>query len=162
MSRQAEYQRPEGVRQAEYRTSIDARRSDERQELMRLKRENLTYQCAVNAMLVELDGQPSFPMLSPDEVQAMDAAFDTQVTVVAFVTSIRRGRAHAALIASGATCERCQQRFAVGDVIFDSVEQQSSAPVEIHRHRACEVAVAQQKLSVLGKSGVRGLRMALR
>lgn len=92
MQQTAEYQTPGRVRQAELRAQIDALRSADRREIMRLKNGSLDYQCAVNALLIEFDGQPSGPMLSPDEMQALEFAFDHGVPVFEFVTQIRMAR----------------------------------------------------------------------
>lgn len=92
MPQTAQYQRPEGVRQAELRATIDALRSADKREIMRIKQGSLDYQCAVNALLIEFDGQPSGPMLSPDEMQALEWAFDHGVPVFEFVQQIRMAR----------------------------------------------------------------------
>lgn len=92
MHQTAEYQTPGRLRQAELRAQIDALRSADRREIMRLKNGSLDYQCAVNALLIDLDGAPRFPMLSEDELEGLASAFDHNVPVTEFVMRIRMVR----------------------------------------------------------------------
>lgn len=92
MQQTATYQRPEGVRQAELRAEINARRSADRREVMRIKNGSLDYQGAVNLLLIEFDGPANGPTLSLDEMAALEFAFDHGVPVFEFVTQIRMAR----------------------------------------------------------------------